>query len=543
MKITLVTGLWDIKRGDLGEGWARSFDHYLETFEKLLKVDVNLIVFGDEELKKFTFWENRRKYENTQFIIRDQEWFKNEFYDQIQTIRTNPDWYNKVGWLPGSTQAKLDMYNPLVMSKMMLLNDARISDKFDSDFMFWIDAGLANTVNIDTYITKETLTNLCRSKIKFHYLCFPYNATDEIHGFDYPAINDYAGSKVEMVARGGFFGGRKDKIDTVFGNYYPLMRNTLYNGLMGTEESLFSILCYSMPNDITYSMIEENGLVYKFFQDILDNKLKVISKGSPRIEKMGLYVITYNSPKQFETLCKSMIAYDTNLLDTTEKYLLNNSTDKKTNKAYKQLCKKYNFTELKKDNIGICGGRQFIAEHFHYETNLDAYMFYEDDMFFYNGKDELCRNGFPRKINNFLLKATNIVEIEGFDFIKFNFTEFFGDNHKQWAWHNVPQDVRDELFPGTKDKPFVKYNNIKSCRGLAYALGNVHYCNWPQIVTRSGNQKMFLDIVWDYPFEQTWMSYIYQESVKGNIKPGILLATPTEHDRFDHYPKEERKEN
>jgi len=27
------------------------------------------------------------------------------------------------------------------------------------------------------------------------------------------------------------------------------------------------------------------------------------------------------------------------------------------------------------------------------------------------------------------------------------------------------------------------------------------------------------------------------------LNPGILLATPTEHDRFDFYPKEERREN
>ena len=54
---------------------------------------------------------------------------------------------------------------------------------------------------------------------------------------------------------------------------------------------------------------------------------------------------------------------------------------------------------------------------------------------------------------------------------------------------------------------------------------------------------MFLDTKWDHPYEQTWMSHIYQETVKGNISTGILLMTPTEHDRFDFYPKEERREN
>ncbi len=32
--ITLVTGLWDIGRGNLTEGWSRSFDGYLEKFKQ-----------------------------------------------------------------------------------------------------------------------------------------------------------------------------------------------------------------------------------------------------------------------------------------------------------------------------------------------------------------------------------------------------------------------------------------------------------------------------------------------------------------------------
>jgi hypothetical protein len=54
---------------------------------------------------------------------------------------------------------------------------------------------------------------------------------------------------------------------------------------------------------------------------------------------------------------------------------------------------------------------------------------------------------------------------------------------------------------------------------------------------------MFLETKWAYPFEQTWMSYIYQESLKGRIVTSVLLATPTEHDRFFHYPIDERKES
>jgi len=54
---------------------------------------------------------------------------------------------------------------------------------------------------------------------------------------------------------------------------------------------------------------------------------------------------------------------------------------------------------------------------------------------------------------------------------------------------------------------------------------------------------MFLDTTWAHPYEQTWMSHMYQEAIKGNLNPGLLLLTPTEHDRFDHYDGKLRKES
>ena len=54
---------------------------------------------------------------------------------------------------------------------------------------------------------------------------------------------------------------------------------------------------------------------------------------------------------------------------------------------------------------------------------------------------------------------------------------------------------------------------------------------------------MFLTTKWDIPFEQTWMSYMFQETIKKYINPALLLLTPTEHDRFDFYDGSLRKES
>ena len=54
-KLTLVTGLWNIKRDELGEGWSRSFEHYLEKFDQLLKVDNNMIYIDNIDIPLYRF--------------------------------------------------------------------------------------------------------------------------------------------------------------------------------------------------------------------------------------------------------------------------------------------------------------------------------------------------------------------------------------------------------------------------------------------------------------------------------------------------------
>ena len=554
MSIALVTGLWNIGRDELSDGWSRSFKHYLEKFEQLLKVEENLIIFGEKELEEFV-WE-RRNESNTQFIIRNKDWFiNNDFYNKIQQIRNNPDWYNQSGWLKDSTQAKLEMYNPLVMSKMFLLNDARILDKFNSKNLFWIDAGLTNTVHPGYFTHDKVIEKLNKYIDKFTFVCFPYDAENEIHGFSYPEINQWSGDNVKKVARGGFFGGPKEDISDINSYYYHLLNDTLSSGLMGTEESIFSIMVYKYPTKIDYFEIESNGLFGKFFEDLKNETLVKKSeykeiKSPLDLNKVALYVITFNSPNQFETLINSMLEYDKDFIEKPKKYLLDNSLDLSTTPKYIELCEQYGFEHIKKDNIGITGGRQWIAEHFD-DTGLDFMYFFEDDMFFYPNKGETCKNGFNRFTENLYQKSLEIIHKENFDFLKLNFTEFYGDNSTQWSWYNVPQSFRETHWPNNKklpnqgideNAPKTKFNEIKIHKGVPYASGEVYLCNWPIVLSKLGSYKCYLETRFQSPFEQTIMSHNYQQTIQGKLNPAILLMTPTEHNRFEHYPSNLRKE-
>jgi len=554
--ITIVTGLWNIKRDELSEGWSRSFNHYIEKFNQLLDIPYNLIIFGEKELEEVIF--KKRTKNNTQFIVRDKEWFKNEFYDKIQKIRINPEWYNQAPWLSESTQSKLEMYNPLVMSKVFLMHDAKIMDKFDSSHLFWLDAGITNTVH-PGYFTHDKVIDKLNNIDKISFIAFPYDAVNEVHGFNYKKLCELSMDKVNKVCRGGFFGGPKDEIVKLNTQYYELMSSTLNQGYMGTEESLFTILTYRYPDTYQYFEIESNGLINKFFEDLknekheakTESKVTIETKNDLNINNVGLYVITFNSPNQVKTLIKSMQEYDNDFVTKPKWILLDNSTDLSTTEKYSEVCKEYKIEHIKKDNLGICGGRQWVAEDAE-KRGFDYYFFFEDDMFFYPKKGEVCKNGFNRYIDNLYLRSLKIIKKSNFDFLKLSFTEFYGDNKTQWAWYNVPQHFREEHWPEKPNLPVqgldpnapkTKFTKIDSFEGVPYAYGEIYYCNWPQIVSKYGNKKMFLTEKWARPYEQTWMSYMFQETIKGTINPGILLLSPTEHDRFDFYDGKLRKES
>jgi hypothetical protein len=367
---------------------------------------------------------------------------------------------------------------------------------------------------------------------------------------------EYCGTDfVRYVARGGFFGGLKSMVNKINNLYYSVLDITINSGYMGADECLFTILCHTHSDMIHRYELEGNGLCWPFFEELKNikkNKLIKSNGKKPMINvKTSLYVLTYNSPKQFETLIKSFLEVDSNFMSKTNKFLLNNSTDRLTDIMYSELCETYGFEEIKKDNIGICRGRQFISEHFG-NGDSDYYIFFEDDMFLHQKTNDICPAGFLRYKENLYEKTLKIIHENNYDFLKLSFSEFYGNNTIQWAWYNVSQEIRNKVFPDKKrlpirghdpNAPKTQFKHIKISDDITYIEGHVHYCNWPIWISREGNQKIFLDTVWAHPFEQTWMSHVFQKQIENKIESAVLLLSPIKHDRFEFYPAEDRKEN
>jgi hypothetical protein len=551
---TIVTGIWDLNRDSLSANWSRSFQHYIDNFESLLQnlPGIPLIVFIDPEYE-YLVWKHRTK-ENTKVYYHTKNEFNGNFFpffDKIQEIRNSPDWLSGAGWLPESTQAKMDFYNPMVMSKMFLLHNAKIFNPFNTEYIFWLDGGITNTVHPGYFSKDRVLDSIQNIVEKFLFICFPYKNDAEIHGFKSSEMNKFAGNQiVDRVARGGFFGGHVNYISKANELYYNLLQNSLYSNLMGTEENIFTLMTYLDPDTYKYFMINEDGLISTFFENIKNNiknnpcfTIEETIRKPHHNNDILLYINTFNTPDQLQLLFDSFEQYDINFINKTKKILINNSTNETLLPQYNDICNRYNISEhILKGNLGVCGARQFAAEHFA-NSESKYMMFFEDDMLI-DLSNNICSFGFNKNISNNLFNdIIKIMSIEKFDLLKFSFSEFYGHNGEQWSWHNVPSEQKIQYFGNINKRPDTKFNNIKSYNGIPYADGEIYYSNWPHIIDQEGNQKLFLDTKWNNPFEQTWMSHCYTLSRNNKVRTGILLASPITHNRIYFYEGAERKEN
>jgi hypothetical protein len=559
--ITIVSGLWNINKQN------RPFDHYLMCFEKFLEIDKNMLLFIPRELEELV-WKKRSK-ENTSvkiFELSDIKTMFDPFWNKVQNIRTSEAWLRQADWIKDSPQGSLEWYNPIVMSKMSLLHDATIYNPFNTDNFIWLDAGITNTINYNLLIETDFFNKLQNYLDPFLFITYEYpyygKGVKEIHGFEWEALNRYADTKVEWISRGGLFGGKKEAIREANSYYWHTLNNSLSESLMGTEESVFSILAHKHPELFRTTRININGHIQEFVTSVLSDTatLEPIPERATKVLnnyvdisnlKVSVYMLTFNFPHQVEHTIQTWLKHD-NWLTKTRNILIDNSTNDEARIANKALCEKYNFEHIiTNENTGINGGRFRAAKHFQ-ESDSDYYLFLEDDMGIHEPGTDFCRNGFRTYVPNLYDKTLKILHGSDVDFLKLSFTEVYMDNNIQVSWYNVPQQIRTDNWPEhdrlpttglDPNCPRTEFKNINVLDGVSYITGDVYYANWPTVTGKKGNQKMFLDVVWERPYEQTWMSYIFQETKKGNIKPAVLLASPVNHNRIAHYTPEERREN
>jgi hypothetical protein len=142
------------------------------------------------------------------------------------------------------------------------------------------------------------------------------------------------------------------------------------------------------------------------------------------------------------------------------------------------------------------------------------------------------------------------MKLEGLDYLKLSFTEFFTNNSVQVAWYNINEKYREIYYPkkpkteynsSFENAPKTEFKKLGSVDGLPYAIGYVYYCNWPVLFNKEGNRKLFFDKAGGLT-ESCLMANSFTKLKSGVVKSGVLLASLITHDRKHFYKAEERRE-
>jgi len=253
-----VTGCWDIKRDEMdntnsNHDWKRSFSVYTNALDSLLGTGIDIIVFGENNIKDIV-----QKHKNAKFINYPLSNFKKlPFFEKLNIIRNDPSWYNNAEYLSSSPQGKLEFFNPIIMSKIYFVK--QVHELFKAKSVYWIDAGITRTHKT------ELITNIHLSLSKYNkflFMRFPYTSNQEIHGFLRSGMNKYCNvNMVNLISRAQFFGGSMEHINEIVNHYNSLITDTLNEGYLGTEESIFTILYYQHPHLFDSVIINQsNGI-------------------------------------------------------------------------------------------------------------------------------------------------------------------------------------------------------------------------------------------------------------------------------------------
>lgn len=289
--LNIVTGFWNVRKD-------RSESKYLENFKNVLRLNQNMTIFIPKQYELFVNEHRASMSNKTDIIIVELDEIKNKYFadywDNLQKIRTDPNWFNSTNWLVRNPQHFSEWYNPIVMSKVFFIYEAYKINKFNSDTFVWVDAGITQ------HISKEIICESNINTISEYTESILFSSSDyvanEVHGFDYKGFKKYTDIIPNWLCRATIFFCNKNYIEKFKNDYSFYLKDTLERGYMGTEESIFSLL--SCVDQITYKRYHtKNNSMPDMFLEKLGNRKKdiiVAAIANYSSEKIKNYVNSIN---------------------------------------------------------------------------------------------------------------------------------------------------------------------------------------------------------------------------------------------------------
>ncbi|MBN2374680.1 hypothetical protein JXL19_12930 [bacterium] len=240
-EVTFITALFDIQRDEKGDG--RNINQYLEWFKRTLKLNTPMIVYVESKFEDFVK-QNRPLEYKTKIIIQrmeDLSYFK--YKEHILRIINSKEYKAKIRH-PDRIECILPEYDIIQYSKFGWLEEAVRINPFETDYFFWIDAGISRffeDVNIsDSYPGDKGIKIIKTNK-------FIVQARNDLYSY---AINDNFIWDSANLLIGTMFGGYKDIVLKIGNKINNLFENIMLKENNVNNEQLALALIWRDNKDL-----------------------------------------------------------------------------------------------------------------------------------------------------------------------------------------------------------------------------------------------------------------------------------------------------
>jgi len=263
---TLVTALLDIGRSQTNPQFRRKWQRYLRSLKRLCQLDLPFHIHAAPSMHSDILrWRQGRP--TVLYALTADQLRQTSLYEDIRRICTSETWLSQADWLRDSPMSQMDLYVPLVNSKMQWLAHAagQATDKNES--FIWIDAGIHMHLwpGEHKLINESFFCHFIRDKERLRLIAKPYEKNTEIHGFERAALARVCGTDfVDRCCRGGLFGGTAAVIDKIAGHFYDVLDETVADGFVGTEECILTALSYRYPQQTDTTLLNDGSVVGLF---------------------------------------------------------------------------------------------------------------------------------------------------------------------------------------------------------------------------------------------------------------------------------------
>ncbi|KAK7087319.1 protein HtrL-like isoform X3 [Littorina saxatilis] len=238
---TVVTALVDIGRGQ----WnfqSRGFNEYLLYMQRVLKLDVNMVVYIHDRGAPTVRWMRRGREHRTRIIatnLEDLPYYK--YKSQIQSVMDSED-YKRDNELVRKRlcEATIPDYDIVQWSKLYFLHRAIQSDPFRNNYFIWIDAGYGR--GEDIHPADGVWKPL---KLFSHMDQVTFLEREDVETYR-PLVERLHKMSINIIP-GGFVGGGAPALERLYTLQQQHVVDWLHNGVVDDDQTMWMQLYFKHP--------------------------------------------------------------------------------------------------------------------------------------------------------------------------------------------------------------------------------------------------------------------------------------------------------